>query len=261
MSFLDVTSYQLLFLLGATFFAGFVDSIVGGGGLINVPALFSVFPQATPANLFATNKLAGIAGTASSALRYARRINVEWNAALPAALSALIFAFLGSWCIAQVSAEGLRKALPFLLAAVAFYTFKQKQLGLNHAPVLRGNKEKIAAAAGGAVIGFYDGFFGPGTGSFLVFMFVRWFGFNFLSASAAAKIVNVACNFASLSYFIPAGYVWWQIGLAMAVLNILGAQVGAHLALKFGAQFVRRFFLLVVLALIGKTFHDGFFGA
>lgn len=259
MTFGDVSSLQLGFLLSATFVAGFIDSIVGGGGLINVPALFSVFPHSAPANLFATNKLAGVAGTGSSAIRYARSIKVEWSAALPAAIAAFLFAFLGSWSIAHVPNDWLRKLLPFLLSAVALYTFQQKQLGVQHQPRFSGAHEKAYAALGGAVIGFYDGFFGPGTGSFLVFMFVRGFGFNFLSASAAAKIVNVACNMASLSYFIPAGYVWWQIGLAMALLNILGSQLGSHLALKFGSHFVRRFFLCVVLVLIGKTFYDAFF--
>lgn len=258
MAITDVTVVHMLFLLFATFIAGLIDSIVGGGGLINVPALFAVFPDSVPANLFATNKVAGVAGTSSAAIRYAHASKVEWRVALPAALAAFIFAFLGSWSIAHLPGDWLRKAVPFLLSVVALYTFSQKQLGVTHAPKHQGVNAAVFAALGGGVIGFYDGFFGPGTGSFLVFMFVRWFGFNFLSASAAAKIVNVACNLASLSYFIPAGYVWWGIGIAMACFNVVGSQLGSVIAIKQGSQWVRKLFLLVVLVLITKTFYDGF---
>lgn len=258
MSLFELSPAGIVFLLVATFFAGFIDAVVGGGGLINVPALFAVFPQAAPAYLFATNKIAGVAGTGAAALRYARRGRIEWNAALPAAGAALVCSFAGAWTVARVAADPLRKALPFALLALAIYTFARKELGVAHAPRYRGRSEWLLAVAAGAAIGFYDGFFGPGTGSFLVFMFVRLFGYDFLGASAAAKIVNVACNVAALAYFIPAGYAWWQIGLAMALFNILGSQLGSHIALARGAAFVRRLFLLVLSGLIAKTFYDGF---
>jgi uncharacterized protein len=254
----DLSIPSMVFLLGATFFAGFIDAVVGGGGLINLPALFAAFPQVQPAYLLATNKMSGIAGTFAAALRYARRVDIEWNAALPAALAAFACAVAGAWAVVHVPGEWLRRALPFVLLAVALYTFAKKDLGAHHAPRLRGRSEVLAALLGGGLIGFYDGFFGPGTGTFLVFLFVRVFGYSFLGASAAAKIVNVACNLASLGYFIPAGYVWWQVGLAMAVFNVAGSQVGSHVAIARGSAFVRKLFLLVVGVLIAKTLYDGF---
>lgn len=254
----DLSVATLGFLLPATFFAGFIDAVVGGGGLINVPALFAAFPNTAPAYLLGTNKVASICGTSTAAWRYARKVPVEWGAALPAALAALAFAFVGAWSIAHIPGDWLRKALPFVLLALVLYTWLKKDLGVTHAPVYRGRSEMLAAALCGAVIGFYDGFFGPGTGSFLVFLFVRVFGYSFLSASVAAKLVNIACNLASLAYFAPAGYVWWKVGLAMAVFNIAGAQLGSHVAIARGSGFVRQLFLVVVGALIAKTFYDAF---
>lgn len=255
---LDITPFGMIFLLAATFFAGFLDAAVGGGGLINLPALFSAFPNAAPVYLLATNKFTSVAGTASAALRYRRHVTIEWRAALPAALGAFLCAIGGAWAVTHVPGEGLRRALPFLLLLVGAYTFVKKDMGAHHAPRFRGKAEIALALAGGGAIGFYDGFFGPGTGSFLVFLFVRLFGFSFLSASASAKIVNVACNIAALSYFIPAGYVWWQIGLAMALFNVAGSQVGSRMAIARGSGFVRNLFLLVLCVLIAKTFYDGF---
>jgi len=254
----ELAPFGLIFLLAATFFAGFLDAAVGGGGLINLPSLFAALPQAAPVYLLATNKVSSVFGTASAAARYARHVKIEWNAALPAALAALLCSFGGAWAVTHLPGDWLRRALPFVLLAVAAYTFAKKDLGAVHAPRFRGWSEVALAAAGGGAIGFYDGFFGPGTGSFLVFMFVRLFGYSFLGASAAAKIVNVATNLAALAYFVPAGYVWWQIGLAMAVFNVLGAQVGSHLALARGSGFVRALFLLVLGVLIVKTFYDAF---
>lgn len=254
----DLDPSGIAFLLAATFFAGFLDAVVGGGGLINLPALFAVLPQAAPVYLLATNKLAGVAGTAAAAARYARHVKIEWRVALCAAAAALLCAFGGAWAVTHVPGDWLRRALPFLLTAVALYTFAKKDLGAKHEPRFRGRVEIALALAGGGLIGFYDGFFGPGTGSFLVFLFVRVFGYSFLGASAVAKVVNVACNLAALGYFIPAGYLWWQLGLLMAAFNVAGSQVGSHLAIARGSGFVRVLFLLVLGVLIVKTFYDGY---
>lgn len=250
---------DFFFLLCAAFFAGLVDAVVGGGGLIQVPALFAAGPQAMPATLFGTNKLASVWGTAAAASQYSRRVRIEWGAALPAALTAFIFAFAGAYAVTHLSPDLVRKTLPLILIAVAIYTFKTKHLGLTHAPLYRGLSEKLVAIAAGASIGFYDGFFGPGTGSFLVFLFVRLFGFDFLGASAAAKIVNVACNVAALFWFGWSGHVLWQLGLAMTVCNIAGSTIGSHLALRHGSGFVRKIFLVVVVVLVLKTGHAAFF--
>ncbi len=145
-----------------------------------------------------------------------------------------------------------------MLLAVAIYTFAKKDFGSVHAPLHSGAKEQALALLIGAVIGFYDGFFGPGTGSFLVFLFVRIFGFDFLAASAVAKIVNVACNFAALVWFGYSGHLIWQLGLMMALCQIAGSILGSKLAMRHGSGFVRKLFLLVVSILILKTGYDAF---
>ncbi|MYN46259.1 TSUP family transporter [Pseudoduganella sp. FT93W] len=244
-------------LLGvAAFSAGLVDAVVGGGGLIQLPTMFSVFPNMAPATLIGTNKLASIFGTSVAAVSYARRVAIAWSVAAPAAIAALVFAFLGAYTVTQVSAEFMRLLLPIVLVAVAAYTFARKDFGSVHAPVHSGTKEQTLALLVGSGIGFYDGFFGPGTGSFLVFLFVRIFGFDFLGASAVAKVVNVACNFAALIWFGYSGHLIWQLGLMMAVCQIAGAFIGSRLAMKHGSGFVRQLFLIVVCLLILKTGYD-----
>jgi uncharacterized membrane protein YfcA len=244
-------------LLGtAAFTAGLVDAVVGGGGLIQIPAIFSVFPKEVPATLLGTNKLASIFGTGTAAVNYARRVRVAWSAAAPAALAAFVLSFAGAWTVTRVPADFVRGLLPFILVAVAIYTFRKKDFGSIHAPAHSGMAERLWATGIGAAIGFYDGFFGPGTGSFLMFLFVRFFGFDFLGASAAAKIVNVACNLSALMWFGYSGHLIWQLGMLMAACQICGSLVGTRLALKHGSGFVRKLFLVVVSLLIIKTGYD-----
>lgn len=240
------------------FLAGLIDSIVGGGGLISVPGLFSLYPTMVPATLLGTNKLGGIWGTATAAIHYAKVVKIDKAVVIPATLAALIFSFAGAYAVTQVSPEFLRKALPFILLSVAIYTFRRKNLGHHHAPVhSSGTASKLALLTGGS-IGFYDGFFGPGTGSFLIFIFVRVFGFDFLHASAMAKIVNVATNLAALILFGINGHLIWTIGAVMAVFNIGGSLIGSRLAIKHGSGFVRKLFLCIVSVLIIKTFYDAY---
>lgn len=244
-------------LLGlAAFTAGLVDAVVGGGGLIQLPVLFSLFPREAPATLIGTSKLAGIFGTSAAAVNYARRVRVAWSAAAPAAVAAFILSFVGAYTVTKVPADFMRTLLPVVLVAVAVYTFKKKDFGAAHAPVHSGNAERFLAIGMGACIGFYDGFFGPGTGSFLLFLFVRFFGFDFLCASAAAKVVNVACNLSALMWFGVSGHLLWQLGLLMAACQVAGSLVGTKLAIKHGSGFVRKLFLIVVTLLIFKTSYD-----
>ncbi|WGG50438.1 sulfite exporter TauE/SafE family protein [Rugamonas sp. DEMB1] len=240
----------------AAFGAGLVDAVVGGGGLIQIPALFSVFPNMAPATLIGTNKLASIFGTSVAAVSYARRVRIAWSTAAPAAVAALVFAFLGAFVVTRVSPDFMRALLPVVLVAVAVYTFAKKDFGSVHAPMHSGRREQMLALLIGSAIGFYDGFFGPGTGSFLVFLFVRVFGFDFLGASAVAKVVNVACNFSALIWFGYSGHLVWQLGLTMAICQIAGSVIGSRLAMKHGSGFVRKLFLLVVSILIVKTGYD-----
>jgi uncharacterized membrane protein YfcA len=242
----------------AALLAGMIDAVVGGGGLIQVPALFSILPNAAPASLLGTSKLAGVWGTGAAAFNFARRVRLQWSTALPAAIAAFILSFWGAYTVTRIPPDFVRKLLPFILIAVALYTLKKKDLGKIHAPLHAGHKEKIIAVAVGGCIGFYDGFFGPGTGSFLVFLFVRFFGFDFLGASAVAKVVNVACNFSALLWFGYSGHVLWQLGLMMAVCNVAGSLIGSRLAIRHGSDFVRKIFLLVVSGLVLKTGYDAF---
>ncbi|NML87408.1 TSUP family transporter [Polaromonas sp.] len=249
---------ELLIVSLASLAAGFVDAIVGGGGLILVPALFAVFPTTHPATLFGVNKGASIWGTGVATVQYARRVEIRWAALLPAAAAGFAASLAGAWLVTIVDPGFLRKALPFVLCAVLGYTLLKKDLGRHHTPRFSGRAEAAAACCIGLLLGFYDGFFGPGTGSFLVFLFVRWLGYDFLSASASAKLINTATNLAALGLFAYKGHVWWHFALTMAVANVVGSLLGTRLALKHGAGFVRVVFIVVVSALILKTGFDAF---
>jgi uncharacterized membrane protein YfcA len=249
---------ELLFVACASLLAGFVDSIVGGGGLVLVPALFAAFATAHPATLLGVNKSASLWGTAVATVQYARRVNMPWRTLLPAGAVALGASFAGAWLVTVVSPEFLRKVLPFVLLAVLAYTLLKKELGREHAPRLSGWREAAVASAIGLLLGFYDGFFGPGAGSLLVFLFVRLLGYDFLHASASAKLLNSCSNLAALSLFAFKGHIWWHYALALALANVIGSLLGARLALKHGSGFVRAVFVLVVSALILRTAYDAF---
>ena len=242
----------------ASLLAGFVDAIVGGGGLILTPALFAVFPTTHPATLFGTNKSASIWGTAAATWQFSRRVQIRWSTMLPAAAVGFAASFGGAWLVTIVAPDFLRKLLPGILLAVVVYTLAKKDLGQHHTPRLQGRAEVLAACTIGLLIGFYDGFFGPGTGSFLVFLFVRWLGYDFLNASASAKLLNTATNLAALILFTLKGHVWWHYAVVLAVANVVGSVLGTRMALKHGTGFVRVVFIFVVSALILKTGYDAF---
>ncbi|CAM3528953.1 sulfite exporter TauE/SafE family protein [Paracidovorax anthurii] len=242
----------------ASLLAGFVDAIVGGGGLILVPALFATFPTAPPATLMGTNKSGSIWGTGIATWQYSRRVRMRWQALLPAAAAGFAGAFAGAWTVTVVPVDFLRRLLPFILLAVLAYTLARKDLGKHHAPRFEGHAETRVACLIGLTIGFYDGFFGPGTGSFFVFLFVRLLGYDFLNASASAKLLNLATNVAALILFTAKGHVWWHFALPLAVANVAGSVLGTHMAMKHGTGFVRGIFIFVVSALILKTGYDAF---
>ena len=249
---------ELIFVSLASLLAGFVDAIVGGGGLILVPALFAVFPSAHPATLFGVNKGASIWGTGFATWQYSRRVQLRWQSLLPAAAAGFSGALCGAWLVTLVPSDFLRKLLPVILLAVLIYTLAKKELGKLHAPRFTGLHEALIASAMGLSIGFYDGFFGPGTGSFFVFLMVRWLGYDFLHASASAKLLNTATNLAALILFVSTGHIWWHFVLPMAIANVLGSLLGSRMALKHGTGFVRTVFIVVVSALILKTGYAAF---
>lgn len=249
---------DIALLCALAFVAGLVDSVVGGGGLVQIPALFTVYPGAAPAALFGTNKLASIAGTGVAALRFARAVPVRWGAILPAAASAVVMSAVGASAVSLLPMHVVRPMVLVLLVAMAVFTLARKDFGSEHSPRHDGLKERLYAVLLGGALGFYDGFFGPGTGTFLVFLFIRFFGFDFLSASAASKFVNVATNLGALVYFGAFDAVLYQAALPMAAFNILGALAGTHLAIRRGSGFVRALFLVVVGLLIAKFAWDTF---
>jgi uncharacterized membrane protein YfcA len=249
---------DVLIVTLASALAGFVDSIVGGGGLILVPALFATFPAAAPASMLGTNKSASLWGAAFSTWRYSRHVDMAWRTLLIAAGLTFMGACLGAWTVTQVSPSLLRRALPFVLLALLAYTLARKDLGREHAPRWHGRQEVWLISSMGLVVGFYDGFFGPGAGSFFVFFLVRMMGYDFLHASAGAKLLNTASNAAALLAFSWTGHVWWHLALPLAVANIAGSWLGTRMALQRGAGFVRQVFLVVVGTLILKTGYDAF---
>lgn len=255
---MDILDPGLLALLLAAFLAGAIDAVVGGGGLIQIPALFAVHPAESPATLFGTNKCASVVGTANATWRYALRVRMPWRTILPAAVAAFALSYVGAAAVAWLPKDAVRPMILALLVFAAGYTLKKKDFGQVHQPAHDGRKELLYATLLGGGIGFYDGFFGPGTGSFLIFLFVRFFGFDFLHASAASKVVNVATNLAALAYFVPNGYVLPLLALVMAVANVSGSMAGTWLALRHGSAFVRKVFLVVVGILIVKFAWDTF---
>jgi len=242
--------WVLVLLAAVAMAAGFVDAVVGGGGLVAIPALFSFVPQGSPAALFGTNKIAAISGTFFAATRYARSVKLPWNAVLPALAGAAVFGWLGAAAVSFLPRELGQPLVLVMLVVVAVITLRKKEMGAVHAPRLSQGRQRTLGLIAGSVLGFYDGFFGPGTGAFLVFVFVRFFGYDFLHASASSKVVNVMTNLAALAFFLPAGEFFLKAALLMAVCNIAGAWLGTHLAVKKGSQFVRRFFLILLAVLI-----------
>ena len=237
-------------------FAGLVDAIVGGGGLITIPALFGLFPSATPATLLGTNKASAITGTAWATWQYAKQVRLPSRRLIGAFVATMIGSMSGAWLSTQIPAGQFRAVLPPVLTAVWLYTLWRKELGQTHLPHWTATTETAIATLIGATIGFYDGIFGPGTGSFFIFAMVRGLGWDFLHASAAAKRLNLATNAAALAWYIPHGHVAWALALPMALANMTGSNLGTRLALKHGTGFVRIVFLIVVGALICKTGYD-----
>ncbi|MBA9001195.1 sulfite exporter TauE/SafE family protein [Thermomonospora cellulosilytica] len=250
---------QLVLLLMAALAAGWVDAVVGGGGLIQLPALMVFNPGQPVAAALATNKLASIAGTSSAAYAYLRRTKPDLDVAGPAGAIAVASAAGGAACAAVISSDVLRPVIMVVLLGVAALVVLRPDLGRVPRPVLRTRRRTAAAVlVPGVLIAFYDGLVGPGTGTFLVMAFTGLLGADFVRASANSKIINTGTNLGALIVFALQGHVLWALGLAMAVCNIAGAQLGAHMAIKRGAGFVRAVLLCVVTALVLKLAHDQF---
>lgn len=250
--------YTFWLLMLAGFVAGFVDSIVGGGGLIQLPAFLLAFPHLAPAMVLGSNKFAGFSGTSFAAYRYVRTTPVQWKAVGPAIFTALVCGFIGAELVSHFDKDLVRPVIFALLIAVAVYTYVKKDFGIVTSGGVQGKQVVVWSLLTGAVLGIYDGFFGPGTGSFLIVIYVSLFGFDFLNASVSAKLVNCATNVAALAAFMWSGNVVWEIALPLAAFNIAGSWLGVKTALKRGRGFIRVFFLVVVTAMIIKFGYDLF---
>lgn len=242
-------------LVLAAFAAGWIDAVVGGGGLIQLPALLLV-PQVAPVQALATNKLASIAGTATSSLTYYRRVKPDLRTALPMAGLALAGSFGGAAVATVLPTEVFKPIIVVALAAVAVFVAVRPKLGAATSLRFTGRRHLVVACALGIVIGFYDGMLGPGTGAFLVIALVSVVGYNFIASSAKAKIVNFATNLGALALFVPTGAVVWGLGLCLAAANVAGSYLGSRTAIAKGTGFVRVVFLVVAGALIVKLGHD-----
>lgn len=252
---LEVSVWTLLLLALAGLAAGFVDAVVGGGGLIQLPALLLV-PGISPVQALATNKLGSIMGTSTSSLTYYRRIHPDLRTAAPMALVALVAAIGGAALASSLPASALQPIIIAALVLVAVYVLVKPKLGATTELRWSGNRHYGTATALGAVIGLYDGLVGPGTGSFLVIALVSVLGYAFLPASALAKIVNFATNLGALVFFVPHGAVLWGIGVVLGLANIAGAYLGARTAVARGSRFVRVAFVVVVSVLIVRLVWD-----
>jgi uncharacterized membrane protein YfcA len=240
-------------LCGFAFIAGLVDSVVGGGGLIQLPALLLLLPHgAAPhiAAVFGTAKMSGVCGISMAVFQYSRRVRIHWRLMLPAGAAALVFSFLGARVVSLINGEALKPVIFFLMVAVAIYTYWRKDFGNLHAPHLEPRKAMLLSVAVGAGIGFYDGFFGPGSGSFLIFIFIGLFGFDFLNASASAKFINLCANLSAIAYFAATDNILYRYAIPMGVCSLLGSVAGTHMAILKGNAFVRIFFLCVVSVMI-----------
>ena len=251
---LDLTLVLLMAVAG--FAAGWVDAVVGGGGLIQLPALVLGFPGASPAQLLATNKISSIFGTATSSVTYVRRVRPDLRTAVPMAAVAFLGAVGGALIGLHIPTAAFNPVILVRLVVVGTYTVLKPSLGQVTALRYSGVRHTTTAMLVGFLIGVYDGALGPGTGSFLVFALVGLLGYAFLEASAKAKIANFATNLGALVVFVPGGHVMWGIGLVMAAANIGGGYVGARTAVAQGSRFVRVVFVVVVGAFIVRIGGD-----
>lgn len=246
-------------LLGAAAGAGGVDAIVGGGGLIQLPTLLLAYPKLPAAAALGTNKLASISGTGTAAATYLRRTKVDRRVLVPAAAMAVVCAGCGALLASRLPTSVFRPIVMALLLCVAAFVVFRPSFGAQQAQLEVSQRRRLATTlVAGMGIGFYDGIFGPGTGTFLIICFAVGIGTEFVTGSAMAKVVNTGTNFGALLIFATQGHVMWALGAAMGACNIIGARLGARLALRRGAGFVRVVLLVVVAAMVAKMGYDQF---
>lgn len=255
----QIDSITLLFLCIAAFGAGFVDAIVGGGGLIQTPTALILMPNLPVATVIGSLKIPAFSGTFFAAKQYVKKVKIDWKQMTLMCTVAFSFAFLGSELLSKMGNTHMKPILFCVLIAVAIYTYTKKSFGQSQSKKLSSNVLLLRSLLLSATVGFYDGFIGPGTGSFLVLGFIALLGYDFLQASAHAKMVNLSTNFGSIVLFFIKGTIIWGVAIPMAICNAFGGLLGAKLAIAKGNQFIRVFFLFVICATILRFGYDVFF--
>ena len=253
---MSISTEQILLLCMAAFAAGFIDAIVGGGGLIQTPATLVLLGSFPVVNAIGTTKIPSFSGTLLAAYQYMKKVQVNWRITVVMCVLAFFASFAGSELLTLVSNDFMKPVLFFILLGVAVYTWIRKDFGQQQASEIREEKEMIYAVMISTIIGFYDGFIGPGTGSFLILAMIYFLGFDFLHASAHAKLVNLATNIGSIMLFTFKGKIIWMAALPMAVSNAIGGLLGARLAISKGNRLIRIFFMLIVLATLVRLGWD-----
>lgn len=256
--FSNYSNVAIFALIVLSFVAGFIDSVVGGGGLIQMPALLINFPNQPLPTLFGTNKIAALSGTSVAAYQYAKRIQFDYKLLFVVSFFSFIASFCGAKFVSFINVNTLKPIILVLLILIAVYTFLKKDLGKIETKKLETSKQLMWGSLIGLVVGFYDGFLGPGTGSFFVLGFVLILGFEFVVASAYSKIINCVTNISALAVFIRQGNYLLEIAILMATFNIIGNVVGSKIALKKGNGFVRIVFLVIVTLMILRYGYDIF---
>jgi len=249
-------SFPYLLLLTG-FATGLMNAAVGGGGLLQIPGLFNLLPASTPvASVIGTDKFAALCGTLTATGQYLRKIPLPWKMLLPVAVLAFAASYLGAKAVVFFPVQYMKPAMLLIMIAMCLYTFLKKDLGQAVRTEKLTRRETLCGFFFGALIGFYDGIFGPGTGSLLAFVFVRFYGYDFLTANASAKVINSTTNLAALTFFIPQGHVVWVWAVPLALANLCGGIIGAHLAIRGGTRFLRYGFMLLLCLTIGKFAWD-----
>lgn len=240
----------------AAFSAGFIDAIVGGGGLIQAPAMFLIYPQMPVLAVIGTNRTASLMGTLMAGYQYARKIPIPWRIVFSAGVGAVVCAYLGAQLASHLPPKTLKSILLVLMTVLALYTFFNKGLGQGERKPIENKRLFGKSLLLGAIIGFYNGFVGPGTGTLLVFGFVIWLKFNFLEGSGISKFVNVIADVSSLIFFLLNGLVVFYLALPMIFCNVAGSYLGSRLAVLKGSAFIRIIFMCIVSVLVGKFGYD-----
>jgi uncharacterized protein len=255
---MTVEWFDLLLLCLAAFFAGFVDAIVGGGGLIQLPAALVILPQFPVASVIGSLKIPSFSGTVFAAWQYIRRVSIDWLLLTVICVLAFMASYSGSLLLTQVSNRFMKPVILLVLTAVAIYTYAKKDFGQREAHDLSFRRQLAMGVLISLLIGFYDGFIGPGAGSFFILTFIALLHFDFLHASAHAKMVNLATNLGSVTLFLIKGKIIWLIALPMAAANALSGFMGAKLAIAKGNRFIRIFFLVVIVGILIRFCWDVF---